>query len=122
MKFYECKTCGNIIILLEDSKVVPVCCQEVMSEIIPSTKDGAKEKHVPIVIRKDNEITVQVGEIIHPMEMDHYIKWIVLETDKGKYIHYLEPGQEPVTKFCICDSEKVIAVYEYCSVHSLWVN
>lgn len=120
MKVYECKKCGNIIIFLEDSGVTPMCCGDMMTEIIPSTTDGAMEKHVPIYNRKANEVTVMVGELAHPMLDEHYIKWIVLETDKGIYIHYLKPGQEPMSKFCLCENEKILNVYEYCNIHSLW--
>lgn len=122
MKYFECKTCGNVMVLLEDSGVIPVCCGSTMTEIVPQTNDGPKEKHVPIIERKDNEVTVKVGEILHPMEDNHYIKWIVLETDKGKYIKYLKPNMEPIAKFCICKDENPLIVYEYCNVHSLWSN
>ena len=122
MKYFECKTCGNVMVLLEDSGVIPVCCGSTMTEIVPQTNDGPKEKHVPIIERKDNEVTVKVGEILHPMEDNHYIKWIVLETDKGKYIKCLKPNMEPIAKFCICKDENPLIVYEYCNVHSLWSN
>lgn len=120
MKFYECKTCGNIIILLEDAGVVPVCCGNTMSEIVVQTKDGVAEKHVPVVTNKDSVIEVMVGEVAHPMEEKHYIKWILVETNKGKHIRYLKPGDEPKACFKLCDDEVIAGVYEFCNIHSLW--
>lgn len=122
MKYYECKTCGNVMVLFEDSGVIPVCCGSTMIEITPQSLDGAKEKHVPVVEVNANEVTVRVGEILHPMTDEHYIKWIVLETDKGKYIRSLKPGQDPVAKFWLVNNEVPLIAYEYCNIHSLWTK
>lgn len=110
------------MVLLEDSGVIPVCCGSTMTELVPQSMDGPKEKHVPVVDIKDNVITVQVGELLHPMEDSHFIKWIILETDKNKYLKTLRPGDDPKAKFCMCVDEKPKAVYEYCNIHSLWVK
>lgn len=120
MKFYECKTCGNIIILLEDAGVVPVCCGSTMVELKPQINDGPKEKHVPVVECKQKEVHIKVGEVAHPMDQDHYIKWILLETSKGKYIRHLKPGDKPEACFKLCDDEMLVAAYEFCNIHSLW--
>ena len=123
MKFYECKTCGNIMILLEDSGVIPVCCGSTMSELIPQAKDGNYEAHVPVIdIGEDNVATIRVGSRNHPMDKDHYIKWIILETNMGKYMRYLSPGNEPMTKIKLNRNEKVCRIYEFCNIHSLWVK
>ena len=120
MKFYECKKCGNIIIMLEDSGVIPVCCGSTMNELKPQIKDGPAEKHVPVVECKDSERIVTIGEVLHPMEAEHYIKWILLETNKGKYVRCLRPGDEPKACFKLCDDEMFVAAYEFCNIHSLW--
>lgn len=120
MKYYICNTCGNIVVLFEDAGVIPSCCNNTMEEIVCKTKDEMKEKHVPVVDIKDREVVIKVGEILHPMKEDHYIKWIVLETDKGKYIRSLKPGQEPIVKFWIDKDEIPKYVYAYCNLHSLW--
>ena len=120
MKFYECKTCGNVMVLFEDSGVTPMCCGSPMVELVPQSKDGSTEKHVPKIDIKDGKIIVSVGEILHPMQDDHYIKWVVLETDKGKYIKTLKPGEDPIASFTIENDEKPFVAYEFCSIHSLW--
>lgn len=120
MKFYKCNKCGNIIILLEDAGVVPVCCGETMNELKFLTEEMAKEKHVPVYTCKDNEVHVKVGTVEHPMETEHYIKWILVETNKGKHIRYLKPTDKPEACFKLCDDEMIVAVYEYCNIHQLW--
>src|SRR5574344_1338500 len=75
IKFYICKHCGNIVGMINDSGVVHVCCGEKMSELVPNTTDAAKEKHVPVITVKGNEVHVAVGSVAHPMEAEHYIQW-----------------------------------------------
>ena len=120
MKFYKCNKCGNIIILLEDSGVIPVCCGETMNELECLTKYELKEKHVPVVECKDKEVHVKVGSVAHPMEKEHYIQWILVETNRGKYVRYLNPTEKPEACFQLCDDEVLVAVYEYCNIHNLW--
>lgn len=123
MKFYECKKCGNVMVLLEESGVIPVCCGSAMEVINPLSFDGAKEKHVPVIeVSNDNVVTVKVGELAHPMLIEHYIKWILLETNMGIYIHYLNPSEKPETSFILQKGECVKNAYEFCSIHSLWLK
>ena len=35
-KFFKCRHCGNVIHKVVDSKVMVVCCGEVMEELIPN--------------------------------------------------------------------------------------
>lgn len=120
MKFYKCDRCGSIVAKLNDVGCAPSCCGEEMKEMRIGTTDGAKEKHVPVVKEEGNQVYVQVGEVLHPMEEDHYIEWIYLLTDKGFQIKYLHPGQEPRAVFSITDKEVVLAVMEYCNKHGLF--
>jgi superoxide reductase len=105
--------------MVNDAGVNPVCCGEKMKELIPGTADAAKEKHIPSVQMKGQQIEAIIGEVIHPMTEVHYIQWIALETAKGVQFHYLKPNQEPKAEFTLND-EKPIAVYEYCNLHGLW--
>lgn len=122
MKFYRCRHCGNIIAYLEDSGVRVVCCGEEMQEIEPKTADMATEKHVPVISIDGNKVKVRVGSVDHPMKEEHFIKWIALETAQGNQRKELKPGDEPQAEFMICDGDKVVAAYEYCSIHGLWKN
>ena len=89
-----------------------------MKELVPNTTDAAQEKHVPVVTRENNRITVTVGSVEHPMTPEHYIEFIVLETANGFRVANLNPGDKPSVDFY--EDEPVIAVYEYCNLHGLW--
>ena len=122
MKFYLCETCKNIIMKLADSKVPVVCCGKPMKELIPGAVDGVLEKHVPVVSVSGNAVSVQIGEVLHPMLAEHYIQFIVLETKNGFQVKYLKPGDEPKAEFVLSDGDTAVAVYEYCNLHGLWVK
>ena len=121
MKFYRCEHCGNIVAMVEESGVPVVCCGDNMKEIIPNRVDGAFEKHVPVYEIKDNIVHVKVGEVDHPMTDEHYIQWIAVETSSGNQRKCLTSGDKPEACFALCEGDKVIAVYEYCNLHGLWV-
>lgn len=120
LKFYYCKYCGKIIAIVKDGKTPTICCGEVMSELIPAQTDGASEKHVPVIKVQGNHVAVTVGATEHPMMAEHYIEWILLQTDMGIQKKWLKPGDEPKADFVIVSGEKVQTVYEYCNMHKLW--
>ena len=120
MKFYICKHCGKIIVMLKETAVPTICCGEAMKELIPGTTDAAVEKHVPVISVNGNKVTVTVGSVAHPMAAEHYIEWILLATDKGNQRKLLKPGEEPKAEFMLLDGEKAVAAYEYCNLHGLW--
>lgn len=119
-RFLICKTCGNLIEMINDSGVTPICCNKDMEEIVANTTEAATEKHIPIIEISDNIATITVGEILHPMTEEHYISWIYLETNKGIKKVALKPNDEPKAKFSLLNDEKVISAYAYCNLHSLW--
>ncbi len=88
-------------------------------EVVANTTDGAYEKHVPVIEQKGDHVIVKVGSIAHPMLDVHWIEWIVLETATGYQRHDLRPGDTPEANFAV--TEPVIAAYEYCNLHGLWV-
>ncbi len=92
LKLYKCAHCGNIVEMVEDKGVTPVCCGEAMTLLDPNTTDAATEKHVPVVEKDGSKITVKVGGVEHPMTDEHHISFIILETDKGVQKKYLDPA------------------------------
>ena len=109
MKFYK----------IEDQIVISDKALKVGTELIANTVDAAQEKHVPVIEQHGDAVTVKVGSVAHPMLDVHYIEWIVLETATGYQKHELKPGQAPEAHFAV--TEPVIAAYEYCNLHGLWV-
>ena len=120
MKFYKCNHCQNLIEMVDDRKVNPVCCGEKMMELVPGKVDASLEKHVPVVEVKDGVVEVMVGSVSHPMTEEHLIEWIVVETEKGVYRKNLKSGDAPMARFMLLDDEKVVNVYAYCNLHGLW--
>ena len=121
MKLYKCMKCGKIIAVLENGNPSTVCCGEDMVELVSRSIDGALQKHVPVVDIKDNIVKVKVGEVEHPMTEEHYIEFIILETNKGHMIKYLKPNDKPEASF-ILSEEEYINAYAYCNLHGLWNN
>lgn len=121
-KYYRCSHCGQIIEKVKETAVPVVCCGEPMKELVPNTTDAANEKHVPVVTREGNVVTVKVGSVTHPMIPEHYIEWIAIKTNKGSQAKRLSPNQEPVATFIVADDEVVEVAYEYCNLHSLWAT
>lgn len=120
IKMYKCDICGNLVIMMNDSGVTPECCGEPMSEPEINTVDASFEKHVPVITLHEDHITVNIGETDHPMKKEHFIKWIILITDKGIQTVYLEPGEQPSAEFSIYSDERPLAVYAFCNIHGLW--
>ena len=108
MKFYK----------LENQIIISDKALTVGEELTANTTDGAHEKHVPVIEQNDNTVTVKVGSVEHPSLPEHYIEWILMETEQGFQIHYMKPGMKPEAIFLT--AEKVKAAYEYCNLHGLW--
>lgn len=114
IKFFT-NDAGEIIIKLVDNGAELAG----LTEIVANTVDAAKEKHVPIIAVDGDVVTVQVGEVEHPMAEDHYIQFIALETSAGLQYAPLKPGDKPVATFAL-NGAQAVAAYEYCNKHGLW--
>lgn len=122
MEFYRCEHCGNIVAIIENSGVPVECCSDDMELLTANTTDGAEEKHVPVCKLEGSILRVRVGESEHPMEVEHYIQWIAIQTSCGWQIKWLKAGEKPEACFALCEGEKVEAVCEYCNIHGLWAS
>ena len=120
MKYYYCKHCGNVIEYAVDSGVKVVCCGEEMQELTANTKDAAQEKHVPVVTRNGNAVTVKVGSVLHPMVPEHFIMFISIKTKQGYQRKNLQPGVTPEATFALAEGDELVEAYEYCNIHGLW--
>jgi len=117
-KFLKCDLCGNVVGVLDDAGHSLSCCGQEMRVLNANTTDAATEKHVPVVKREGNTITVTVGEVPHPMTEEHYISWInVAQGDKTQKVALARTGA-PTATFTI--EEGGATVYEYCNLHGLW--
>ena len=119
-KFYRCNICGNILGAIKDSGVTPMCCGKRMEILTANTTDAATEKHVPVITRDGNKVTVKVGSVAHPMTEEHLIQWIILIQGSTTERMTLTPGAAPEAVFAIADASAPVRVYEYCNLHGLW--
>lgn len=115
--FYHCESCKKIISIIKNGEGKLVCCGKDMNKLEANTSDGAEEKHVPAVERKDGKLYVQIGSVEHPMIEEHHIEWIAVASDKVIERVLLSPGEKPQAVFT--DNGKA-TVYEYCNLHGLW--
>lgn len=117
VSFYRCEVCGNIVSLIKNGGGKLVCCGKPMVKLEANTTDAAQEKHVPVAIRKDGKIYVEVGSVAHPMTEQHLIEWIAVTGDGGTEIIFLSANDEPKAVFC---DRKNAEVYACCNLHGLW--
>ena len=115
---YKCEICGNMTEVLHTGSGTLVCCGQNMILLEEKTQDEGLEKHVPIIEKTETGFLIKVGEILHPMDDNHYIEWIELETENIIYRKELSPGDKPEVEFCT-SAEKVTA-REHCNIHGLW--
>lgn len=120
LTFYRCNHCGNFICMINDSGAVPVCCGEEMERVTPNTQDASAEKHVPVIQRNEDRVLVSVGSLPHPMEKNHYIEWIILQTSHGTCARRLIPESTPEACFHIRSDEYPVRAYIMCNLHGLW--
>ena len=77
-------------------------------------------KHIPAVSIEGNIVTIKDGEVTHPSIENHYIEWIMIQTNFGNQRKVLRSGDEPVAKFALLEGEKVVKALEYCNLHGLY--
>lgn len=118
-KFYICRTCGNLVNVINASGVPMMCCGKPMEALEPNTVEASGEKHIPAVTVEEGAVHVMIGSVEHPMVDVHYIEWVYLQTENGGQRINLKPNQEPKVTFLL-GNEKPVAVYAYCNLHGLW--
>jgi superoxide reductase len=120
LKIYKCNVCKNVIETVSKVNGKLSCCGENMQELFEITKDIGSEKHVPILKIEDGKLKVEVGEVHHPMENEHYISWIEVIDGNNVYREHFLPGMKPIASFPI---DKIdVKVRAYCNIHLLWAN
>ena len=118
-RFYICEHCGNIIGMIHDAGIPLMCCGQEMTLMEPGIADASHEKHKPVVFIEGDKVKVDIGSEAHPMQNEHSIQWVYLQTDRGGQRKCLNAGDEPKVVFALAD-EKPVAVYAYCNLHGLW--
>lgn len=121
LEMYKCNVCGNFIEVVLAGEGELVCCNLPMELLKANTTDAATEKHVPFFVKKDNELEVRIGSVLHPMTDEHYIQFIEVVSDDERYVKrkYLYPTDEPTFLLKGYDIGALNA-REHCNLHGLW--
>ena len=119
-EIYICRTCGNIVEVINGGEGELVCCGQSMELLKIQTEEIMKEKHKPVIFAEGENVKIQVGSILHPMTKEHYINFIEAVSLDGKYLYrkYLSPDEQPTMEF-YCKTDKMMA-REYCNIHGLF--
>ncbi|MDR1117095.1 MAG: desulfoferrodoxin [Oscillospiraceae bacterium] len=117
--FYRCKVCGNLVGLVEDGGAPMMCCGEKMQRLEPNSVDASHEKHVPVVSRDGEKLSVMIGGAEHPMTGEHYIVWIMVTQGNKTQRVSLTPQDKPKADFTV-NPDGELSVFAYCNLHGLW--
>lgn len=117
----KCSICGNKVIVVGVGGGEITCCGQAMDVVNESTGGDKAPKHLPIITREGDEITVAVGEATHPMDADHYIVEILIFVGNEGFVKFLKPGDEP--KLVVKTKEEgEITAKAICNLHGIWTN
>jgi len=118
LRIAYCPKCHKGVLLDDIHKDVPMCCGSEMKILTAQVHGKEEDTHLPVIARKDGHLYAYAGSYEHPMDPDHFIAWMVLETEQSARICNFQPGDEPKAAFL--PGEAVIAVYACCTKHGLW--
>lgn len=118
LEVYKCGVCGNIVEIFICGGGPLACCGTPMQLLAENSVEASQEKHLPVIERNGDEVTVKVGSVQHPMEENHYIQWIEIIDGNKISRKMLKPGEAPEATFCV-KTDKIVA-REYCNLHGQW--
>lgn len=119
-KFLKCNHCGNVVGLIYNAGVPLHCCGEVMQALKANQTEASGEKHKPYVKCCGDKLCVEVGAEQHPMNEEHSIAWVYLQTTNGGQRKSFAHNDTPKVEFCLTKDETAQAVFSYCNQHGLW--
>lgn len=121
LQMYKCDICGNFVEVVLEGNGELVCCGKPMILLDANTTDAALEKHVPFFVKKDDELEIRIGSVLHPMTEEHSIKFIEVISEDERYVKrkYLYPGEEPIMNLK-CYDVGALTAREFCNLHGLW--
>ena len=118
-KFFRCELCGNFIGMIKDKGGPLTCCGQKMLRLQANTVEASAEKHLPDLKITGDTLEVRVGSTLHPMEEEHHIEFIYVQTAQGGQRKALKIDDQPTATFSFVD-DSPLAVFEYCNIHGLW--
>lgn len=119
---YKCDVCGNVVEGLWNGKPSVSCCGQPMRKMDANTTDAAVEKHVPVIVREGNKVTVKIGEVPHPMSPEHYILFIELIDGDDVYRHDFKEGDTAAEATFHLEPKTGLLARAYCNLHGFWAS
>jgi len=117
---YACESCGNIVESLWNGDHDIICCGSPMIELNANTVDAAVEKHVPVIVRNGNKVTVKVGDVAHPMTPQHYILFVEVLVGDKVYRHDFKEGDTVAEATFLIEDEGELIARAWCNLHGFW--
>lgn len=118
--FFRCEVCNNTVVMVKNSGNPMRCCGKEMTKLTVEDSYGDAEKHEPVCTISNGLVHVKVSTKPHPMEADHHIMWICVQTREGFQLKQLDQDGPAEADFMISPNDEVEKVYCYCNVHGLW--
>jgi superoxide reductase len=123
LDLYSCPSCKQMILTVQPGPGQLVCCGKPMEHLDEKSADAGKEKHLPVIENIPGGIRVKIGGVPHPMEKDHYIRWVEVIGDDFLYTLTFRPGDAPVREISLAGPNplsRVRKVRIYCNLHGAW--
>ncbi|MBI5208192.1 MAG: hypothetical protein HY934_10465 [Candidatus Firestonebacteria bacterium] len=142
MKAFVCKVCGFVSLKGDAPERCPVCGSpksafELKEDAIITPKDpnnltDYEKKHIPLIktskvcslVKECFDVNAIVGEIVHPMDADHFIHHLDFYID-NEFISrvILSPGKvNPGAGLHLKINIGKISVIEFCTKHGRWIG
>ena len=141
MKGYVCKVCQYISINGSAPDKCPVCGspktafeekEAIKTPADPKSLTELEKKHVPVVtvlkkcglIEGCVDVHVKMGEILHPMQPEHYINHIDFYLDKEfiARIHLTPEKLNPAGALHLKATSGTLTAIELCNLHGAWIK
>ena len=115
---YRCKKCSNMLQVVREGGRDLLCCGEKMIMLNELDKDGAQEKHLPLIEVEGDRLKVSIGSTLHPMQEEHHIEWVELVAGDNYCRKYFTVGEEARRYFTRPKGK--FTVRAFCNLHGLW--
>lgn len=115
MHFYKNKK-DNFFVQLDDE----IQDDQELIHILVEHHEGDETKHQPIITHVGKQVKVKIGDVMHPMSVEHHISMIFLKTKHGGQYKLLSYQESPIVTFELSEDDEPLEVYGYCNLHGLW--
>jgi superoxide reductase len=134
-----CGTCNYAALGEEAPEKCPVCGSPktvfVLKEnVLKTAADEADkvEKHSPVIVVNKQcgliegcvDVHVKVGEVLHPMEKEHFIVFIdcYLNNEFVSRVHLTPGSLNPAAGLHLKESSGNFTAIEFCNLHGHWIT